>query len=261
MYHGVTEAFLRKEGLSDQIDSIVKNTCEQALSKHPDLSEGTKSLCYHGLGHGLMYITSSNLRRSLDYCDLLQGTNSENCYGGVFMEYAASKAVGPLANNIDLEDPTYCDVLTDHQKDACYSRQGVNYLSFTKGDVAAAMQLCLRFPDKYKPGCFEGVGTNNPSPSKSDTQAGTDCLNALSVSEEAYKGCVVGSLSFIIQLDRGALTGAADFCATVPEKYKSLCYSHAGMGATIWLNSGETIADTCAVMPEAYRAICANTHN
>jgi hypothetical protein len=256
MYHGVTEAFLRKEGLTDQIESIVKNTCEEALSRHPDLSSGTKSLCYHGLGHGLMYVTASDLRKSLDYCDLLQGSNNDDCYGGVFMEYAASKAVGPLSNDIDMQDVTYCDALTDHQKDACYGRQGVNYLSFAKGDVATAMNLCLRLPPQYQSGCFEGVGTNNPSPSKSDVQAGTDCLHALDVSGDAYRGCIVGSLNFIVQLDRGALTGTVDFCETAPEKYKPLCYSHAGAGASYWLKTGETLAEKCAIVPEAYRALC-----
>jgi hypothetical protein len=47
--------------------------------------------CAHGLGHGVMALTGSDLRAALNTCDLATDAFvRENCYGGVFMENIVS---------------------------------------------------------------------------------------------------------------------------------------------------------------------------
>ena len=179
MYHGVMEEFLRREGLSADVGQLIKNVCTTSLSSHPQLSEGSLALCYHGLGHGLMYITSSDLQASLDYCDMLDAEHAGICYGGVFMEHSASKAIGPLSNSRDLTDSSYCEALSEKHKDTCYFRQGLDNFSATNGSVREGMRLCLSLDPSWQQRCFEGVGSNNPSPGKSHATAGTASVFAL----------------------------------------------------------------------------------
>jgi hypothetical protein len=257
MYHGVMEEYLRANGLEGNIEGLIATVCADALKDNPDASGGTKSLCYHGLGHGLMYITGSDLQKSLDYCDALQEEDVDNCYSGAFMENTTSKQIGPASNNKDLKDYTYCENLKEHQKTHCYSRQGSNNFSFTNGLVKPAMEMCLELDPQYQPICFRGVGVNNPAPSKTHTQASLDCQSALEVSKEAYVGCIEGSMGFVVQLDRGEPQGAVDFCNVVYEEFKPICY-HAMHGSiSYWLQPGVKIEDKCALIEnQTYRMMC-----
>jgi hypothetical protein len=259
MYHGIMEEYLRQNGLEEDIGSLIQNVCTEALKERPDFSLGTKSLCYHGIGHGLMYITTSDLGSSLDYCDVLQDGDRQSCYGGVFMEHTASKQVGPASNEKDLSDYSYCEALKEHQKIDCYGRQGANNFSFTGGDVKPAMELCLELPLQYQKTCFEGVGTNNPAPSKTHTQSSIDCHEALDVSSESYEGCITGGLSFVVQLDRGEANGANDFCrATLPE-YQEYCYIRMGQQLENWLSEDEQRETKCEIVEESrFRNLCIN---
>ncbi len=250
MYHGIMEEYLRQNGLEENIESLIKTVCTDALAERPDFSEGTRSLCYHGIGHGLMYITTSNLGRSLDYCDVLQDGERQSCYGGAFMEHTASKQVGPTRNNKDLRDFSYCESLKEHQKIDCYVRQGSNNFSFTGGEVKPAMELCLELEAQYQKVCFEGVGINNPTPSKSHTQASIDCHEALEVSPASYQSCIKGSLGFVIQLDRGESQGAYDFCKATLGEYQNYCYTQMGQNLKNWLSQGETLETKCSVIED-----------
>jgi len=256
MYHGVVEQYLRKHGL-ENIEEIVRTTCEASLLSHPDLSAGVLGLCYHGLGHGLMYVTSSDLGRSLQYCDALEESSAQQCYSGVFMEYASSKAMGPLDNHRDLTDFSYCETLSDKHKAICYWRQGQDNFSATNGDVEKAMQLCLEVPPEHRSGCFEGVGTNNPAPSKLHADAGKACLSAQGVSREAYEACIRGSLSFVFALERGDSTGALQFCSALPAEDALYCARMAGVASLTWVASTHTREDMCKVFTtEAQQQAC-----
>lgn len=248
MYHGVMEEFLRREGLTSNMDSLVTTVCTESLGNRPDVSEGLLSLCYHGLGHGLMYITSSDLQRSLDYCDLLSGISVNECSSGVFMEYNISKELGPLSNQRDLTDFSYCEGLKEKHKNNCYFRQGLNFLAAV-GDVKKSMELCLQVPEPSQKLCFDGVGSNNPAPSKSHADAGIDCRGALEVSDTAYTSCMRGSLGFVLQLEWGDTAGALEFCNEAYDEYKDFCYREIGQAIQNWITPQETAEKKCGVLP------------
>lgn len=252
MYHGVMEEYLRQHGLGGDIADIIKNTCARSLASNPDLSDGTLSLCYHGLGHGLMYITTADLRRSLDYCDLLSNADSHACYGGVFMEYAAAKSVGPLsdAQRPDLSDFNYCSELSPKQKTACLSRQGMNNLVVAKGDVGEAMRLCLHIEGQDQIGCFQAVGANTPTPSRSHADSAIACKSAIGVASSSYEHCITGALGFVAQLELGDPQGMIDFCGATEDAQQISCYEQAGKNLLFWLRSGETIEEKCRLFPE-----------
>lgn len=251
MYHGVMEEYLRQHGLQADIASLIKNTCVESLKDSPELSEGTISLCYHGLGHGLMYITTADLKRSLDYCDLLEDAASYACYGGAFMEYSANKAVGPLSDKEkpDLSDFNYCSELNEKQKASCLARQGTNNLVVAKGDVGEAMRLCLRISEPDRQGCFQAVGANTPTPSRSHADSAEVCKQAIGVATTSYQQCIKGALGFVAQLEHGDPQGMVDFCEVSDESEQRFCYERAGANLVFWLKAGELAEEKCALFP------------
>jgi hypothetical protein len=257
MYHGVMEEYLRENGMSDNVGELIKSICVDSLAKNPDFSEGTKALCYHGLGHGLMYVTASDLGKSLDFCDLLTDKAVGECYTGVFMEYKTSKAIGALDNDRALDDFSQCLPLTDHQKSSCFNTQGLNYLSLAFGDVKKAAEYCGKVPPEYLYNCYVGVGSNTPSPSRSHTESALACKPAREVSESAYEGCIQGAISFVLQLDRGEPEGADEFCKVIDEDTRGLCYHKMGNALQAWVGIHDTFESKCAVVADpAYNHEC-----
>ena len=228
MYHGVAEGYLRKEGMNGNIGELIKDVCPAALEENPALSEGTKSLCYHGLGHGLMYVTKLSLQTSLDYCDLLGKGANGSCYSGVFMENKLTRNSGVLSTVKSLDDFEDCLVLKEHQKGACYVTQGMNYLSLANGDVGVAMRSCGNIQEQERYNCFIGVGSNTPTPGRSHADSAIACRGALEVSEVAYQACIDGGLGFVAQIERGNPEGAFDFCEATTEKEKGFCFFQMG---------------------------------
>lgn len=256
MYHGIMEEYLREHGFTDNIKELIKNVCVDSLENNPDFSEGTKALCYHGLGHGLMFVTASDLKKSLDFCDLLGQTPATECYSGVFMEYKTSKAIGALDNNKNLDDFSQCLGLTPNQAHSCFVTQGLNYLSLAEGDVGKAMQYCEKVPEDYRQVCYFGVGANTPSPGRSHHDSGLACEAARIVSVDAYKGCVQGGLAFVIQLDRGTSKGALDFCSVIDADVRGYCFAEMGATLQSWMLSSDTPQSECKVVPSAYEKQC-----
>ena len=248
MYHGVMEEFLRREGLSSNLEDLVATSCTDSLSGRPDTSDGLLELCYHGLGHGLMYVTSSDLQASLDYCDVLKET-APACYSGALMEYVISKELGPLSNQRDLSDFSYCEDLKEKHRDTCYVRQGLNNYAATRGDLGKAMELCLQVPEERQVLCFQGVGANNPAPGKAHDSTGSDCRVALDISKEAYISCIEGALGFVTQLEWGKTEGPALFCSAIEDGFKDFCYREIGRVIQPWITETETKEQKCAVLP------------
>lgn len=252
MYHGVMEQFLREEGLGGNVEELVRDACTNSLVGRDDASDGLLFLCYHGMGHGLMYVTSSNLRQSLEICDVLGVEDAGACHSGAFMEHTVSKAVGPLANAREMTDFSYCNELNERHREGCFFRQGIDNYAATGGNMREAVKLCLKVPQEFQERCFVGIGANNPAPNKLHAKAGKECVEALDISEEAYLGCLSGSLGFVLQLEWGDMEAAVEFCnATAPE-YMDQCYKYAGSNATPWLTATETKEKKCSVFEDPH---------
>ena len=257
MYHGIMEEYLREHGLQGDITHIVTHVCTDSLANYPDLSEGIKSLCYHGLGHGLMYITTSDLRASLDYCDLLSSAQQQqSCYGGVFMEYTMSK---PNIASVDIEDNyPHCEPLTVHQKTFCYFNQGLSYLIREHGNVTKAMRSCLVLVGDDQHECLLGVGASFPSPGGSSADFAATCLSVLKVSKDAYRACIEGGLRSIAQLDQGGARGATQFCETAMREEMPFCYYKMGLNLKEWITPSQNMEhNKCNLISDSvFKNIC-----
>src|SRR5690606_11430527 len=83
-FHGVLEAVTEQIGLETLITEI-DTVCGPLKERDPYSLDHYN--CVHGLGHGLMGVTYSQLYESLAACDAYsEAWERESCYGGVFME-------------------------------------------------------------------------------------------------------------------------------------------------------------------------------
>lgn len=84
--HGAFAARFQKEYLtSEEIDELkieLQDICKPRISWNPTYSQ--KAFCYHGLGHLLMYVTSADINKSVEICNLFEF--SRQCMDGAFMQ-------------------------------------------------------------------------------------------------------------------------------------------------------------------------------
>lgn len=249
MYHGIMEQHVRVHGINTNVPAFIHDVCETATADKKSVSAGVISLCYHGIGHGLMFITAHNLQAALDFCDTLENMQAHSCYSGAFMEHTATKAVDGNITK-DLSDFQYCEDLRPHQHEVCYSRQGANNLQRAGGDVAQAMEYCLSVPEKRRQPCFIGVGSNTPTPGRSHYDSGSACNAAQTVSENAYTSCILGGAGFVAQLEQGDPQGLVDFCSAIESSHKEFCYTQAGLALTAWITPDTSLAAKCSAFTD-----------
>lgn len=268
MFHGIVEEYM-SEALGGRnpeqfITAIAPTACEDDVAKN-NLLPGVKAICYHGLGHAFMFITSNNLPQSLRSCDVLPPSHSGECYTGAFMENLQSKQVGrlgthPSAYTPKPDYPDYpCNILDEKHKDFCYRYAAISVVPATKGDFKQAFASCLKLTPAHRSTCFWGVGSDIPAPQWSSSDAGKKCGLALEVSTEAYKQCILGSMAFLVQLNLGNPQAVNEFCGAIKTDYRDICYQAAGANFRSWVSSDKDLAQKCSLLPDIHaHSICAH---
>jgi hypothetical protein len=241
MYHGIVEEYLEQSSVGSDIEDFVKlngsKICEESTKGTLEVYKG---ICYHGLGHGFMFVTGNDLSTSAGYCGILPVDKMESCLTGVFMENIQSKQVTkipvhPSKFAFNHEDPDFpCKELNKKFKNICYRYKGVFEMNESKGNLKLAFENCLKVDSSYHNSCFFGIGVNIPGSHITSDAAGRRCRAALEVSGKAYEQCVIGGLSFIAELSTGDSKELIKFCDSVDANFKGTCYDHARLLLKIW---------------------------
>jgi hypothetical protein len=153
-YHGVTEALMVNH------PDIAADVCTR-LREHERHSL-RHLYCVHGMGHGFLAIRDRNLPDALTACDgLADGWESQECYGGVFMENVTG-STDPNRSTPYLrpDEPLHpCTVIAARYKTKCYEKQ-TGYALFVRGsDFTEVFALCSATPDiSFRPACYHGLG-------------------------------------------------------------------------------------------------------
>lgn len=269
MMHGVVEEYISKTAPGYDVPHFVQRVAPTTCGTGPGenmSSQSAQAICYHGLGHAFMFLTDNALSTSLGYCDDLSEDFRQACYAGVYMEEMQEKQVG--RSNVGHEslfaaypsDPDYpCDTLQRVYKSECYRFLGVESFLKSPTDTKRAFSSCLRVDTAYRNDCFWGIGNDFPSPSTDVRTAALACEAALEVSEEAYQQCVMGGITFVIQMDRGKAEQAAVYCEAIRDPYKDTCYRAAGNNLRNWTNSQAELIRLCdAFVSSKARALCSD---
>lgn len=157
-YHGALEGFVGIIGYSNlagKMNSICQSIASQSrysLSHHN---------CTHGLGHGLMAVTNTELFESLRLCDDLTDTwERSSCYGGVFMENIIFDGKYHSSKYLRLTEPLYpCNAVEHAYAGGCYLIQTAYMLKVVNGDFKKVFELCSQAADEgLQAICYQSLG-------------------------------------------------------------------------------------------------------
>lgn len=260
MFHGAVEEYISENGLSVDVEGATRQLADEACEAlhGPDVTYGLRGICYHGLGHGLMFLTGNDLPASLSLCDETNEQFTTSCYTGVFMENTLSKQIGLNADHESAfaynDDPDFpCSILEDRHKDYCYFYRGSNLILENFGAYGPELfRGCLAVAGEYQHSCFRGIGANIPNPGTEAEVAAQRCEYALNVGPEAYEQCISGGLPSLIQIKLGDANAAVKYCDAVEEGYKDMCYQNAGMSLRGWTTEEHTLKEKCRSFRDAH---------
>jgi len=238
-FHGIVEGYFEEKKLFSSLVSqeIVKKDILSICDKKDPSKPYIYTECNHGIGHALMILTDMDLPRSLSFCDSLKRTGDDReqkCYSGAFMENFAS-AINPdhktkYTKSDDLFYP--CNILDDRYLTECYGYLALYFIDMTDTNWEEVIRLCNQVPNKYRWICFSQLGENIVGTIEENQLRSKTC--DLVVDEEYRRECVKGG---VMALGGRYIEDAIpmnEFCESVSEKDKSICYQQMGRSIFNW---------------------------
>ncbi len=252
--HGATEAMFADRGTA-RLAEDTNALCGLAENKF------VRHQCFHGVGHGLMAWTSYEIHEALGLCDQVHEDDAPSCYSGVFMENVVGGLSGLMGHTTEYlldDDPHYpCDVVGERYRADCYYYQTTHMWRVFDGDMSAVAATCATLDGAARELCFSSYGRDVGNLTRGDpaaavelcghAPAGADRVECLSGaaqdrfwetsgSDEAIVMCSLlsdadeaGACWWTI-IDRAGdvytePSGRRGFCDRVPESWRARCES------------------------------------
>lgn len=246
-YHGAIEEYLlEKQALSAKNDEAVRQEIRTVCGSSKDYQAPlTFRECVHGLGHGAMYLTDSDVFKSLSLCDALTTEEERNhCYSGVFMENSSSSTnLDHPSRFIDPDDPFFpCNELTTPYLPMCYRYQSSYFALLTDHDWGKTADLCLQVPEPYRSECFMTIGTNQVGFTQ-DMKVMSENCHAMPA---AFRdNCIAGVVISLTGRYVGDAEKVVAFCESVWSDGQGICYSQFGRSIRDWAVSEDQRIQLC----------------
>lgn len=220
-YHGVMESIVLRIG-KPKLAAALPTICAKIRAQRSYSFYHYN--CVHGLGHGIMAVTSSDLFKSLSMCDLLNDSwEQESCYGGVFMENEMDE-VNPDHSTVYLkvDQPMYpCTAVAEKYKEQCYLTQTSHALRVANEDFRTVFNECAAVEAAYVNTCYQSLGRDASGNTSSDI-AGTKTNCLYGPTEEARLNCVVGAVKDFVSYYHND-TQANGFCRALDATLQATC--------------------------------------
>lgn len=248
-YHGVMESYFYDKHLSltnpgsQQIAAALKTACG---SSSDYAAPRFYSECIHGIGHAMMFITNTDLNKSLSLCDRLEGGQPTTCYGGVFMENSSSSTnTAHPTKFLNKADPMYpCNTLATRYLEVCYQYQSSYFAELSKWDWKKNADLCQQVPAAYRQGCFQIIGSNQVGFTQDYSKMRSNC--DLMPTSNAVKICISGVVNGLSGRYVGQVNKISDFCGQLVPENKKNCYQELGSNISGWTSDPDKIKGFCA---------------
>lgn len=220
-YHGVMESIVSRIGVND-LPKALPSICAPIAAQKPYSFYAFN--CFHGLGHGIMDVTSSNLFASLVMCDLLTTSwDQQSCYGGVFMENEMDE-VNPDHHTVYLKagQPMYpCTAVADKYKEQCYLMQTSHALRVANENFATVFSECSTIEQPFVDFCYQSLGRD--ASGNSNSAIGPTVSNCmLGKTEDAKENCIVGAVKDFISYYHSDKQ-ANSLCEALPSAIQPIC--------------------------------------
>ncbi len=152
-FHGVIETYI---GSTANLQDALQGICDG----YTDVFD--RANCYHGLGHGLMFVSNNNLPRALAQCDNYPDSKARiQCAEGVFMEnFNTDLDDHPSAYLNQNDSMSICKTpLLDYQKATCYFYAPLFYLTVHPSQYPEAFAWCKTAEENFRDSCIKGVAS------------------------------------------------------------------------------------------------------
>ncbi|MEO8065241.1 MAG: hypothetical protein ABI643_00095 [Candidatus Doudnabacteria bacterium] len=248
-YHGVMESYFWDKHLSltDPDSPKITEALQTACGKISDYtSPRFYSECVHGIGHAMMFITDTDLNKSLALCDKLEGNQPTICYGGVFMENSSSSTnTAHPTEFLKASDPMYpCDALATRYLNICYQYQSSYFAELSKYDWKKNADLCMKVPEIYREGCFHIIGTNQVGSTQDYAKMENSC--SLMPSANYVQICQLGVVDGLSGRYVGQTNKIGDFCAQLNSNFQEACFKNLGSNIKSWTTDPAKLSADCA---------------
>ncbi|MEK9146783.1 MAG: hypothetical protein AAB639_01130 [Patescibacteria group bacterium] len=250
-YHGVLEAFLdeRKTTIDEISGKELAQICADSPKKAKKSQDQIITECFHGYGHAFMFITESDLPKSLAYCDKLDPIYQERCWGGTFMENSTSSTnIDHPTQWLKADDKFYpCTILESRYLAQCYFYQANYLLKETNRDWNRVFLDCQELKDTTPHDyCILGMGAQLASVSNEQgiSVAASVCQKAPN-QDDAYI-CIEGAVPSLFARYGGDTPQIHEFCQKVTLFLREFCFAKLGSVAkTYWQYDRPKLQEIC----------------
>lgn len=223
-HHGVMESVIAKIGkskLPTEMDGICASLRDARRYSFDHYN------CVHGLGHGVMAITQTELFESLTLCDNLQDMwERQSCWSGVFMENVIVDGTNHFTKYLKPTEPLYpCNAVGEEYKQTCYLMQTSYMLKVLNGDFKKVFALCANADEGHVETCYQSLGRDASGRSVSDIQQ-TKATCDLGSNFSQRSNCIIGAVKDFISYHHGDVE-AKQLCASLSSDLQSVCISTA----------------------------------
>lgn len=214
--HGIIEAHFNK---STDIFTTMQDTC-----KDFPLGKFMSFECLHGIGHGLMYFTSNDLPKSLEYCSKFNSSFArENCSNGVFMENFNVDQKLHISKYLDPSNPFFpCNIQDENIKEQCYIYAPIYYLSLNPREYINALTWCETTELGFTKICTHGVGSQAMKENIDNPEIVEKICESGTIGQKT--SCIMGMTTLYIN-HYGELGAGKKLCNKLNFSNKSTCYS------------------------------------
>lgn len=262
----------------------ISQACQQAPG-----GSGAYTMCFHGLGHGILAYTDYDLRKAIDICQkTFDQAEIAQCISGTIMEIISGgdheKALWSRQRQKYLftDNPFYpcsADFMPENGKQLCYNyltpylweAVGANINRPEESDFTKSFALCNQIPQKdaqYKLSCFGGFGkeftalAQNKDIRKIDKLTDEQFLKVINwcqLAKEAdgVNACLLQALSSIFWGGENDRKAAVRFCKVIPDKEgQQSCFTDLIGQVSFYIKDASYRQSFCEDLPSEFNAQC-----
>lgn len=251
--HGVLEGYLADRNISYDDNLALRNEIVIICGKQETYTKrALYNECLHGLGHALMFVTDSDLPRSLKLCDALQNNEESSwCWSGAFMENSTSSTDRDHPSKyLKADDPLYpCNIMDRKYLNTCYKLQGFYFFTYlSSGDVQKTIALCEKVPLDYQDSCFDSIGQSLVGNTQDINEMNKACYTIKG--EENINACITGVVGNLIERYSGDYIRAINFCNSLAPQHQSKCFSFLLNKTYQWGTTSDELRQLCSSIKE-----------
>lgn len=178
--------------------------------------------CYHGIGHGFMFVTDNNLPESIKLCEELKENNKIlSCANGVYMENFNTDQKEHISSFLDPLNPFYpCDEQKEEFQNTCYLYAPTYILTLNASSYIEAFNTCKDLQENHRSICIHGTASEAMKQNISNPLYVESLCKKLDPIDQPF--CISGMTSLAIY-HYGEIGKAEKLCTEISEKYKPIC--------------------------------------